>query len=178
MAKIFVSCLAFGAWESISKMRFREVKKMQVWIHLRASFLVWSNRLIRYSKVEYCLQVWDACADSLITFGKGYSATEESLAYIVENDVILDAIVRSLDTMKSVVRVAYNAKVKSYTLPSPSNSNALPRLDLADGRSIETKLLVRVVRILFLPHFACYNDNFFALRTFFLTLKKYVNRWV
>lgn len=123
------------------------------------------------------MQVWDACADSLITFGKGYSATEESLAYIVENDIILDAIVRSLDTMKSVVRVAYNAKVKSYTLPSPSDSNALPRLDLADGRSIETKLLVNVaVRILFLPHSRVQLAIFFTLHTFFLALKKYVKR--
>lgn len=42
-------------------------------------------------------QVWDACSDALITFDK--ENFEDEMAYIVENDVVVAALTRQLDTL-------------------------------------------------------------------------------
>jgi 2-polyprenyl-6-methoxyphenol hydroxylase-like FAD-dependent oxidoreductase len=41
-----------------------------------------------------CLQVWDSCSDSMIAFSQ--DDMTEPLAYIVENDVILGAIMKQV----------------------------------------------------------------------------------
>lgn len=45
----------------------------------------------------FLLQVWDACSDALITFDK--ENFEDEMAYIVENDVVVAALTRQLDTL-------------------------------------------------------------------------------
>lgn len=48
--------------------------------------------------ITRCLpQVWDACSDALITFDK--ENFEDEMAYIVENDVVVAALTRQLDTL-------------------------------------------------------------------------------
>lgn len=46
---------------------------------------------------EFLPQVWDACSDALITFDK--ENFEDEMAYIVENDVVVAALTRQLDSL-------------------------------------------------------------------------------
>ena len=68
----------------------------------------------------------------------------EQMAYVVENDVILEAITRRLETLSDRVEVLYNTRVKHIDIPGPENSqpNTWVNLELQDGKSLKTKLLV------------------------------------
>lgn len=105
-----------GAWEHITKMRCKPYKRMQV---------------------------WDACSDALITFDKEDLLDE--MAYIVENDVIVAAITRQLDTLPENVQVKYKSKVVKYTWPMPHHAaESIPwvKVTLADGETLQAKLLI------------------------------------
>uniref|UniRef100_A0A669DJ36 Ubiquinone biosynthesis monooxygenase COQ6, mitochondrial n=1 Tax=Oreochromis niloticus TaxID=8128 RepID=A0A669DJ36_ORENI len=105
-----------GAWEHITKMRFKPYKKMQV---------------------------WDACSDALITFDK--ENVEDEMAYIVENDLVVAALTRQLDSLSENVQVKYRSKVVKYTWPMPSQeADYIPwvRVTLANGETLQTKLLI------------------------------------
>lgn len=88
------------------------------------------------------MQVWDACSDAMITFDRD----EGPLAHIVENNVILEALKRSLAECSENVEVRYSTKVKNYDLPHKRLSNADCKgpvvMELTDGQKIRTKLLV------------------------------------
>jgi len=94
------------------------------------------------------IEVWDACANSKITFHKDYDDDSDNLAYIVENDVILSSIERQLEVMDSnVVQVKYDTRAKSYNFaPTASLDSAQlqPWVEvmLEDGNVLRTKLLV------------------------------------
>ena len=66
------------------------------------------------------------------------------MAYVAENDVILESITRSLATLSDRVEVLYNTKVQHIDIPSLNSSqpNTWVRLKLQDGKSLKTKLLV------------------------------------
>ena len=68
----------------------------------------------------------------------------EKMAYVVENDIILEAITCRLDTLSDRVEVLYNTRVQNIDIPGPHNSqpNAWVKLCLEDGKSFKTKLLV------------------------------------
>lgn len=70
----------------------------------------------------------------------------DSLAYIVENDVILAAIMKALKAMKDRVEVRYETKAVSFSNISGENSteSRFPYIEmtLSDGSTIKTKLLV------------------------------------
>lgn len=105
-----------GAWEHITKMRCKPYKRMQV---------------------------WDACSDALITFDKEDLLDE--MAYIVENDIIVAAITRELDTLPENVQVKYKSKVVEYTWPMPHHAaESIPwvKVTLADGETLQAKLLI------------------------------------
>lgn len=86
---------------------------------------------IRVQKVSR-MQVWDACSESLITFD------DQSLAYIVENDLIQYGLMETLK--KSKVDVRLNARVKRFE----TDSNGI-QVQLSDeSQPIRTKLLVRI----------------------------------
>ena len=73
----------------------------------------------------------------------------EPLAHIVENDVILGAIMRRLRCAPTPVEVRFNSKVKSYVIPKVSQSGEADKhpwvkLDLGEGGSIHTQFLVRL----------------------------------
>jgi ubiquinone biosynthesis monooxygenase Coq6 len=105
---------SFGAWDNICNMRCQPVKHMQV---------------------------WDACANAMITFHKD-QLMEDPLAYIAENDVILSGIVQRLETLGSnVVQVKYNARVKSYKLPSTTKQPWV-EINTDDGQTFRAKLLI------------------------------------
>ncbi|XP_015242313.1 PREDICTED: ubiquinone biosynthesis monooxygenase COQ6, mitochondrial [Cyprinodon variegatus] len=105
-----------GAWEHITRMRYKPYKRMQV---------------------------WDACSDALITFDKEDLLDE--MAYIVENDIVVAAITRQLDTLPENVQVKYKSKVVKYTWPMPHHAaESIPwvKVTLANGETLQTKLLI------------------------------------
>uniref|UniRef100_A0A3Q3RQ84 Ubiquinone biosynthesis monooxygenase COQ6, mitochondrial n=1 Tax=Mastacembelus armatus TaxID=205130 RepID=A0A3Q3RQ84_9TELE len=105
-----------GAWEQITKMRCKPYKKMQV---------------------------WDACSDALITFDK--ENLEDEMAYIVENDIVVAALTKQLDSLSDNVQVKYRSKVVQYTWPmSHLATDSIPwvQVTLASGETLQTKLLI------------------------------------
>ncbi|XP_012707709.2 ubiquinone biosynthesis monooxygenase COQ6, mitochondrial [Fundulus heteroclitus] len=105
-----------GAWEHVTRMRCKPYKRMQV---------------------------WDACSDALITFDKEDLLDE--MAYIVENDIVVAAITRQLDSLPENVQVKYKSKVVEYTWPMPHHAaESIPwvKVTLASGETLQTKLLI------------------------------------
>uniref|UniRef100_A0A671R3Q2 Ubiquinone biosynthesis monooxygenase COQ6, mitochondrial n=1 Tax=Sinocyclocheilus anshuiensis TaxID=1608454 RepID=A0A671R3Q2_9TELE len=89
------------------------------------------------------LSVWDACSDALITFDK--DNLQDEMAYIVENDVIVAALTKQLQTLSDHVKVQYRTKVVKYTWPRPYHvSESIPwvQVTLANGKTLQTKLLI------------------------------------
>ena len=103
------------------------------------SYLSTSNVLLG---VLFLLKIWESCSNSLITFNQ--KDLVEQMAYVAENDVILESITRSLATLSDRVEVLYNTKVQHIDIPSLNSSqpNTWVRLKLQDGKSLKTKLLV------------------------------------
>ncbi|KAK0136395.1 Ubiquinone biosynthesis monooxygenase COQ6, mitochondrial [Merluccius polli] len=105
-----------GAWDHITKMRCKPYQKMQV---------------------------WDACSDALITFDK--ENLQDEMAYIVENDVVVAALTRQLDSLPDNVKVKYRSRVVKYTWPmSYQATDAVPwvQVTLASGETLHTRLLI------------------------------------
>ena len=72
----------------------------------------------------------------------------EPLAYIVENDVILGAIMRRLRSARNPVEVRFETYAKGYHIPGVSQSGETSKhpwvkLELNKNTSIDTRLLVR-----------------------------------
>ncbi|XP_049782232.1 ubiquinone biosynthesis monooxygenase COQ6, mitochondrial [Schistocerca cancellata] len=106
---------SIGAWENIYKTRCKAVKKMQV---------------------------WDALSDAMITFNNDGMA--EEIAYIVENDLLVDSVSKCLEERTSNVEVIYEAKVKNCKLPSSdvlSGAHDLAQIEMEDGTSYSCRLL-------------------------------------
>ena len=58
------------------------------------------------------MQVWDACSDAAISF-RDNQETAQDLAFIVENNVIVDALRRQLDEhLGSRINMLYKNSVK------------------------------------------------------------------
>ncbi|XP_034273970.1 ubiquinone biosynthesis monooxygenase COQ6, mitochondrial [Pantherophis guttatus] len=106
---------SFGAWEHICNMRIKPFRRMQV---------------------------WDACSEALIMFEND---NLEDMGYIVENDVIMSALYKQLETVSDRVEVLYRSRAVGYTWPlhhQSSDSSPWVQIDLADGRRFQTKLLI------------------------------------
>jgi len=74
----------------------------------------------------------------------------EELAYVAENDVILEAITRRLDAIKDRVDVMYSTKAEEIHIPgtdSGPDSNTFVEIKLNDGTTLKTKLLVGIYKI-------------------------------
>ncbi|XP_034051060.1 ubiquinone biosynthesis monooxygenase COQ6, mitochondrial [Thalassophryne amazonica] len=105
-----------GVWDHITKMRCKPYKKMQV---------------------------WDACSDALITFDK--ENLQDEMAYIVENDVIVAALTKQLDSLSDNVHVKYRSKIVKYTWPMIHQVvDSIPwvQVTLANGETLQAKLLI------------------------------------
>ncbi|KZS06471.1 ubiquinone biosynthesis monooxygenase COQ6, mitochondrial [Daphnia magna] len=101
---------SLGAWQHIVNARYSPVKKMQV---------------------------WDAGSDAVITFGR--ANLSEEIAWIVENDVIQDSLVKELHH-KNQVDVQYQSKVINYKLPKHADDAV--HVTLEDGSHITTDLII------------------------------------
>lgn len=102
---------SFNAWEKLSKLRMKEVKKM-------------------------C--VWESSSDARITFQ--HEGMVNDIAYIVENDVILNTLYSKIDELRPRVQILTGAKAVDYVLPS--DDSEFVTVNLADGIKLKTKLLV------------------------------------
>ncbi|XP_063908111.1 ubiquinone biosynthesis monooxygenase COQ6, mitochondrial isoform X2 [Zophobas morio] len=98
------------AWKHISGARFGPVKRMQV---------------------------WDASSEAAITFEN--DGFEEPVAYIVENDLLLDAVRNELQNVNTV-EVVYQAKVESCRPPREGEDEV--NLGLENGTSYTCDLLL------------------------------------
>uniref|UniRef100_A0A8D0C1C6 Ubiquinone biosynthesis monooxygenase COQ6, mitochondrial n=1 Tax=Salvator merianae TaxID=96440 RepID=A0A8D0C1C6_SALMN len=106
---------SFGAWDHICKMRIKPFRRMQI---------------------------WDACSEAMIIFDKD---NLEDMGYIVENNVIMAALTKQLDAVSDRVEVLYRSRAVGYTWPlhyQTSDSSPWVQIDLADGRKLQTKLLI------------------------------------
>ncbi|GFN83093.1 ubiquinone biosynthesis monooxygenase coq6, mitochondrial [Plakobranchus ocellatus] len=108
---------SFGAWSEIEGMRCFPVLRMQV---------------------------WESCADAMITFNN--PDMSEPLAYVVENDIILASIMCALKNVKDQVEIRYESKAVEFNLPGTDKSEEakLPfvKLTLNDGSVLKTKFLI------------------------------------
>lgn len=80
--------------------------------------------------------VWDACSESLITFDQDTQTNEDSLAYIVENDVIQTCLLERLKDYNIELRL--NSKVKQFQYEQ--NSIEINLQD--DKQNLRTGLLI------------------------------------
>ncbi|CAH2257110.1 jg11954 [Pararge aegeria aegeria] len=83
---------------------------------LMSSLDVWQNvENMRLQPVRY-MQVWDACSEAFISFSSS-DIMDDDVAYIVENDVLMEAI--NTELKSSTVRnvdIVYGAKIEGYEL--------------------------------------------------------------
>ncbi|XP_034833848.1 ubiquinone biosynthesis monooxygenase COQ6, mitochondrial isoform X1 [Maniola hyperantus] len=89
---------------------------------LMESLDVWQNvEKMRLQPVRH-MQVWDACSEALISFSSS-DILDDDVAYIVENDVLMEAIITELksDAVKNV-DIVYGAKIAGYVLPKSVQS--------------------------------------------------------
>ena len=85
-------------------------------------------------------QVWDACSESLISFDQATRSNEDSVAYIVENDVIQACLLERLKQFHIEPRLTSTVKQIQY------DDTAL-HVQLQDETSnLRTKLLVEIER--------------------------------
>ncbi|KAL0269153.1 UNVERIFIED_CONTAM: hypothetical protein PYX00_006975 [Menopon gallinae] len=76
-----------GVWKHISDVRYKAVKKMQV---------------------------WDACSEAVIIFNEDFI---NDVSYIVENDVILYALAKALEEENaSNITIEYESKIKNFSV--------------------------------------------------------------
>jgi 2-polyprenyl-6-methoxyphenol hydroxylase-like FAD-dependent oxidoreductase len=94
--------------------------------------------LLTHKKIHFLCSflVWDACSESLITFDQETQSNENSLAYIVENDVIQSCLLERLKQFNVELRL--NSKVKEFEY----DENSI-RIKLQDEKiNLRTGLLV------------------------------------
>ncbi|XP_026315095.1 ubiquinone biosynthesis monooxygenase COQ6, mitochondrial [Hyposmocoma kahamanoa] len=107
------------------------MNSLNVWRHVENA---------RLQPVRY-MQVWDACSDALISFSSS-EVFDDDLAYIVENDLLLNAINQELSTNN--VDVVYGAKIAEYQLLRRDNSGNDPEslVKMSNGDVYACKLLI------------------------------------
>jgi len=112
------------------------------------------------------MQIWDAASDATITFGK--ADLSENLAFIVENDLILDALtVEAETTLKDRIDIMYGSKITNYVLPEAEDVAAQVTLD--NGSQLTADLIVceKISYNYFLKHLkGLLWQNFYVMHTF------------
>jgi len=106
-----------GVWQHIEGMRYQPVKRMQV---------------------------WESCSNAMIGFQ--HDDMNESLAYIVENDIVQAAIDQQVHGAADRVEVKYESPVESYHFPSSDSfvegESSLAEVTLKSGETIHTQLVI------------------------------------
>lgn len=86
----------------------------------------------------YLFQIWEACSDARISFN--HDGMQDDVAFIVENDVILNALTNTLNDMSDNIDVLRGMKANDYILPATESD--LVTVSLQNGVPLKTKLLV------------------------------------
>ncbi|CAI4227252.1 unnamed protein product [Auanema sp. JU1783] len=108
-------------------------------IDLFKSFDIW-KQLENYGvKKVSRLHVLDSCSTAEVSFDQ--PERNKEIAYIIENDAIVGALFEKLQTLSSV-EVRTGASVKNCRLPNEKDSHELATVELADGKTIETSLII------------------------------------
>ncbi|XP_071794453.1 ubiquinone biosynthesis monooxygenase COQ6, mitochondrial-like [Asterias amurensis] len=112
-------------------------------IDLLTSIGAWTHMVNHRVQPIRSMQVWDACSDSSISF-RNQEETSQELAYIVENDVTVDALSRQLEKLVNRVKIQYNSTVQDIKVPSQNvpEQESWVQIKLANGKSIKTRLLI------------------------------------
>ncbi|XP_055715050.1 ubiquinone biosynthesis monooxygenase COQ6, mitochondrial [Phlebotomus papatasi] len=100
---------SIGAWNHITSARFKTVKRMQV---------------------------WDAISDTFITFNE--EDTNNDLAFIVENDLIMESVLKTLKNMSNI-EINYASKIEKISTNTEKSTIAVT---LKDGETFSCNLLV------------------------------------
>ncbi|GIY25453.1 ubiquinone biosynthesis monooxygenase COQ6, mitochondrial [Caerostris darwini] len=101
----------FQAWDKICSIRMKEVKKMIV---------------------------WESCSDARISFQ--HDSMQDEVAYIVENDVILNSLWNRINRLSDNIHVLKGMKATDYILPS--NQTDFVTVKLQNDIPLKTKLLI------------------------------------
>lgn len=106
-------------------------------VSLMKSINAWETiKSIRCQPVK-CMQVWESYSDALITFDHGNFA--DTVAYIVENDVLLYAILKELENAPNVT-IRNDAKIENVLLERDGVPNG--SVQLKTGETFTADLLV------------------------------------
>jgi len=120
---------------------------------------VWELMKTQRVKPVYRMQVWDAASDSYIVFDSSSTSPSpsdgEAVSWTVENDVTTHAIESRLFSLADTgadVQLRHEMRVTDISLPgldglgrrgrSKGAASPWPRVTLADGGSIEARLIV------------------------------------
>ncbi|KAF8788523.1 Ubiquinone biosynthesis monooxygenase COQ6 like protein [Argiope bruennichi] len=82
--------------------------------------------------------IWESCSDARISFQ--HNAMHDDIAYIVENDVILNSLWSTIDGLSDKIHVLKGMKATNLILPS--DETELVTVELQNGIPLKTKLLV------------------------------------
>lgn len=91
----------------------------------------------RYKPVRH-MQIWDAASDAHISF-RPENGSSKPLAYIVENDLILDAVYNQLENLNNVI-VLNESRVEKVILNELANQK--PSVVLKTGEVFSSDLLI------------------------------------
>ncbi|CAH2094670.1 unnamed protein product [Euphydryas editha] len=103
------------------------LKSLEIWHHVEK---------MRLQPVRH-MQVWDACSDALISFSSR-EILDDDVAYIVENDVLLEAV--NIELKSSSVKnvdILYGAKVTGYELSKSGSQGNIVKMNNGDSYSCD-----------------------------------------
>ncbi|XP_063831673.1 ubiquinone biosynthesis monooxygenase COQ6, mitochondrial [Ostrinia nubilalis] len=109
------------------------MNSLKIWRHVEKA---------RLQPVRH-MQVWDACSDALISFDSA-DMSDDDLAYIVENDLLLHAV--NTELMASDIRnvkIVYGAKIADYQLAKSTKEASTQNLvKMSNGDVYACDLLI------------------------------------
>ncbi|XP_065063236.1 ubiquinone biosynthesis monooxygenase COQ6, mitochondrial-like [Rhopilema esculentum] len=113
-----------GAWDEIKSLRYKSFSKMHVWDACGAGYITFNAEGIRQENEEN---------------------TDHSMAYIIENSIILSAMTQQILNVHQNVDLHYSSRIKDIEFPADKCEKNVPqlvRLSLENGSEFQTKLLV------------------------------------
>lgn len=129
---------SIGAWDTINSIRCQPVKQMQVYL------LVALHIQKLKANDTTMFQVWDAASGAYINFN--HDGFSKNVAYIVENDVVLYAVLKELEK-NSNVSIKNGTKIDGVTLTKDVTSPTSVKLN--SGETYSCDLLVSKLKVYF-----------------------------
>ncbi|XP_056635326.1 ubiquinone biosynthesis monooxygenase COQ6, mitochondrial isoform X1 [Diorhabda sublineata] len=102
----------------------KSLTKIDAWKHINEA---------RFATVKR-LQLMDALSDASITFGE--ESSDKDISYIVENNLIIDAVKKEIKTTNNV-EICYERKIKKYLIPGIEDNHVHIILENGDEYSCD-----------------------------------------